>query len=283
MMVPIFVLLLCIALVASSAFALSSKPQLMLASSANLHALTDKPNAYFVSEKLDGMRAYWSGTKLISRSGKLIAAPKWFIEALPTVAIEGELWLDRGKFEKLISITSKQAPIDKEWQQVKFMLFDLPASDKHFEQRLHDLSRLIEEINKPFIQLIPHFSFNNVYEIESYLKNTLSHGGEGIMLHLANSTYQPGRQKAILKVKPYYDAEATVIDHVAGAGKFKGVMGALLVKNKQGKTFKIGTGFSLSERRDPPKFGQLITYKYYGLTSTGKPKFASFLRVRNND
>lgn len=283
MMVPILVALLCLALVVSSAFAMPNKPKLMLASSANLHTLTAKPNAYLVSEKLDGMRAYWTGNKLLSRTGKLIAAPNWFISALPLYPVEGELWLERGKFEQLISITSKQIPIDSEWLSVKFMLFDLPFSPGNFEQRFYRLKEIIATTRAPFIQLIPHYNFSSVSDIEAYFQSTISAGGEGIMLHLANSVYLPGRQKTVLKIKPYYDAEAIVIDHVAGTGKFKGVMGALLVKDKQGRTFKIGTGFNMQQRRDPPKFGQLISYKYHGLTSNGIPKFASFLRVRNEE
>lgn len=283
MMVPIIVVLLCIVLVASSAFALSAKPQLMLASSAKLHALTEKPNAYLVSEKLDGMRAYWTGSKLFSRAGKLIAAPKWFTEPLPHYPVEGELWLARGQFEKLISITSQQAPVDSEWRSVKFMLFDLPSAPGSFEQRSQRLKQYVADSGANFIQLIPQHSFNSIREIEHYFQQTISAGGEGIMLHLANSHYRSGRQKSVLKIKPYFDAEAIVIDHVAGTGKFKGVMGALLVKDKQGRTFKIGTGFNMKQRRNPPRFGQFVSYKYYGLTATGKPKFASFLRVRNED
>lgn len=282
-MVPTIVLLLCIVLVASSAFATSNKPRLMLSKTASLHTLKEKPKAYLVSEKLDGMRAYWTGTKLLSRTGKLIPAPTWFTDALPAFPIEGELWLDRGRFEKLISITSKHNPIDEEWRQVKFMLFDLPSSNKSFEQRVEQLNKFIKTIDAPFIKLIPHHSFDSISEIETYFRDTLSQGGEGIMLNLASAQYHPGRQQAVLKIKPYYDAEAVVIDQVAGTGKFKGMMGALLVKDKQGRVFKIGTGFSDKERRDPPKFGQLVTYKFYGYTAEGKPKFASFLRVRKEE
>ena len=282
-MVPTIVLLLCIVLVASSAFATSNKPRLMLSKTASLHTLKEKPKAYLVSEKLDGMRAYWTGTKLLSRTGKLIPAPTWFTDALPAFPIEGELWLDRGRFEKLISITSKHNPIDEEWRQVKFMLFDLPSSNKSFEQRIEQLNRFIKTIDVPFIKLIPYHSFDSISQIETYFRDTLSQGGEGIMLNLARAHYLPGRQQAVLKIKPYYDAEAVVIDQVAGTGKFKGMMGALLVKDKQGRVFKIGTGFSDKERRDPPRFGQLVTYKYYGYTAEGKPKFASFLRVRKEE
>lgn len=282
-MVPTIVLLLCIVLVASSAFATINKPRLMLSKTASLHTLKEKPKAYLVSEKLDGIRAYWTGSKLLSRAGKLIPAPAWFTDVLPAFPIEGELWLDRGKFEKLLSITSRHNPIDEEWRQVKFMLFDLPSSNKSFEQRIEQLNRFIKTIDVPFIKLIPYHSFDSISQIETYFRDTLSQGGEGIMLNLARAHYLPGRQQAVLKIKPYYDAEAVVIDQVAGTGKFKGMMGALLVKDKQGRVFKIGTGFSDKERRDPPRFGQLVTYKYYGYTAEGKPKFASFLRVRKEE
>lgn len=53
------------------------------------------------------------------------------------------------------------------------------------------------------------------------------------------------RSFTMLKVKSYSDAEATVIGHESGGGKFEGQMGALVCKSKDGLTFKIGTGFSL--------------------------------------
>ena len=279
-MTPLVIILLCLVLLFPSAWAGVQKPSLMLASNGHIHSLSEKPNAYLVSEKLDGVRAYWTGSKLISRQGKLIAAPKWFTDALPDTPIEGELWLGRGKFEKLVSITSKQQPREAEWRQVKFMLFDLPVSDLPFDKRLEKLEQLVLQANVDFLKLIPHFSYASIEQIERYFTNTVDQGGEGIMLNIANSPYLPGRQKSVLKIKPYYAAEATVIDHIAGTGKLKNLMGSLVVRNKQGQTFKIGTGFSLSERQNPPKFGQVITYKYFGLTRTGKPKFASFLRVK---
>lgn len=279
-MTPLVIILLCLVLLFPSAWAGVQKPSLMLASNGHIHSLSEKPNAYLVSEKLDGVRAYWTGSKLISRQGKLIAAPKWFTNALPDTPIEGELWLGRGQFEKLVSITSKQQPREAEWRQVKFMLFDLPISELPFDKRLEKLAQLVLQAEVDFLKLIPHFSYASIEQIERYFTNTVNQGGEGIMLNIANSPYLPGRQKSVLKIKPYYDAEATVIDHIAGTGKLKNLMGSLVVRNKQGQTFKIGTGFSLSQRQNPPKFGQVITYKYFGLTRTGKPKFASFLRVK---
>jgi DNA ligase-1 len=84
-----------------------------------------------------------------------------------------------------------------------------------------------------------------------------------------------------LKLKTYEDAEAVVIAHLPGKGKYQGMMGALLVEMPDQRRFKIGTGFSDAQRADPPPIGSTITYKYFGKTSTQLPRFASFLRVRN--
>ena len=85
-----------------------------------------------------------------------------------------------------------------------------------------------------------------------------------------------------MKLKPYLDAEATVIGYVAGKGQFAGKMGALRVQTPEGRIFSIGTGFNLAERQYPPAIGTLITYKYLGLTVNGLPRFASYLRIRTD-
>ncbi|WP_287032112.1 hypothetical protein [Methylophilus sp.] len=84
----------------------------------------------------------------------------------------------------------------------------------------------------------------------------------------------------LLKLKPQLDAEAKVIAYVPGKGKYQGKMGALLVETLDGIQFKLGTGFTDAERAHPPPIGSLVTYTYRDVTKNGKPKFASFLRVR---
>lgn len=101
------------------------------------------------------------------------------------------------------------------------------------------------------------------------------------MLHHGNSLYRAGRSSDVLKVKRYEDSEAVVIGHTEGTGKYEGMMGALVVELAGGRTFKIGTGFSDAEREAPPPIGAVITYKFYGLTSIGLPRFASFMRIRD--
>lgn len=112
------------------------------------------------------------------------------------------------------------------------------------------------------------------------LDDVVKKGGEGLMLHRADSLYHSGRSDDLLKLKPWQDAEATVIEILPGKGKFSGMMGSLLVKDQSGHIFRIGTGFSNDERRSPPPVGSVITFKFTGTTKKGLPRFASFLRIR---
>jgi DNA ligase 1 len=109
----------------------------------------------------------------------------------------------------------------------------------------------------------------------------VANGGEGLMLHRADALYVTGRSDALLKLKPLFDAEATVVAHTPGRGKYKGKLGALIVETPEGLRFKLGTGFSDAQRENPPKIGSLVTYTYRDKTPKGKPKFASFLRERH--
>jgi DNA ligase-1 len=44
----------------------------------------------------------------------------------------------------------------------------------------------------------------------------------------------------------------------------------------------LGTGFTDAQRAAPPAIGTWVTYRYRGTTDKGVPRFASFLRVRED-
>lgn len=253
-------------------------PQIQLA---NLYHKGINLNQYLVSEKLDGVRAYWNGKELISKQGNIINAPKWFTKDFPQEHFEGELWIDRGKFELVSGIVRQEIPNDEDWQQVKLMLFDMPKNPKVFESRLADMKILVTNLNLENLKLIEQFEITSHNDLMKKLKEIIKIGGEGLMLHKKKSFYQAARNDDLLKLKAYEDEEATVISYIAGKGRFEGMLGALLVENKDAIRFKIGGGFSDEQRRNPPKIGSIITYKFYGKTKNNKPRFASFLRVRN--
>jgi DNA ligase 1 len=237
------------------------------------------PVGYLVSEKLDGVRAVWDGKVLRFRSGRDIAAPAWFLAKLPMQALDGELWLGRGQFDALSGIVRKALPIDAEWQQVKYMVFELPQDKAKFAERVVTLRAVVQEAGFPQLQAVEQFNIANRATLQARLDDVVQSGGEGLMLHLASSLVATGRTDVLLKLKPLQDAEAVVMGYVAGKGKYKGMTGALDVKTPEGLLFKLGTGLSDAQRKRPPAIGSTITYNYRDLTPSGKPRFASFLRV----
>ena len=240
------------------------------------------PAGYLVSEKLDGVRALWDGKVLRFRSGRLIAAPAWFTAKLPETPLDGELWLARGQFDALSGTVRKVKPVDAEWQKINYMVFELPAGSGDFKDRALSLDSIVNTTAWPQLQAIEQTAIANRATLQAKLDDVVQGGGEGLVLHLANAPVATGRSDALLKLKPVQDAEAVVVGHVAGKGKYAGVTGALDVKIADGQRFKLGTGLSDAQRKAPPAIGSTVTYTYRDLTPSGKPRFASFLRVYEN-
>ena len=234
---------------------------------------------YWVSEKLDGVRAYWDGKQFTSRQGNIYHAPTWFTADFPSRPLDGELWISRNTFQQLVSTVRKQRPNQNEWQQVRYMVFDLPASNAPFTTRLAQLKQLIQQ-NKPYLKIIEQFRVADHEQLMERLDRVIAAGGEGLMLHRGDSHYRSGRSNDLLKVKRFQDAEAVVVKHHPGRGKFSGLLGSIEVKMPSGKQFRIGSGFNQQERQKPPSIGSTITYKHFGLTRNGTPRFATFLRKR---
>ncbi len=237
-------------------------------------------NDYWVSEKYDGIRGYWDGRQLLSRSGKTLNPPTWFVQAWPSQPFEGELWAGLGQFEQAASvIQQKQAP-DSAWRTMRFMVFDANTSTQTFTDRIVRYQSIVRQIGKPWVQAVPQSQAPSHAALRALLNKTDQAGGEGLVLHRGSSLYQSGRNSDVLKVKLHEDAEARVIGHELGQGKHAQRLGALMVETPQGLRFRLGTGFTDTQRENPPAVGQWVTYRYRGLTDQGVPRFASFVRIR---
>lgn len=234
---------------------------------------------YLMSEKLDGVRAYWDGQQLYFRSGRVINAPVWFTEKLPAHPLDGELWMGRAQFERLSGAVRRQQADDAEWRQIQYCLFEYPLAEGDFRRRFRDLQNIVEKLNISWLRVIPQEPVISVEQIEARLRQLTLQKAEGLVLHLASAEFQAGRSEFVYKLKPQHDAEAKVIAIQAGQGKYQGMMGALLLETPEGKRFKLGTGFDDEQRKNPPQIGSLVTYRYRDWTSNGLPKFASFVRV----
>lgn len=238
---------------------------------------------YWVSEKYDGVRAYWDGKYLITRAGNPIHAPEWFTRDWPTEPLDGELWAGRGQFEQVTATVRDLEPDDIAWRNIRFMVFDLPAHGGTFSARIETLRSLLAPLRIDWLREVTQSRVADDASLHLQLDTVAAAGGEGLMLHKDDSLYRAERSDDLLKLKPYQDAEARVVAHLPGQGKYVGMLGALLVRNADGHQFRIGTGFTDEQRRHPPPIGSWITYSYHNLTARGIPRFARFLRARPPD
>ncbi len=204
-------------LVVSSLVVFAQKPSLLLLKTYKDQNIT----GWVMSEKLDGIRAYWNGEELLTRNGNKIYAPVWFTKDYPLFEIDGELWSKRKDFENISSIVRDKKP-SKEWREIKHCIFEAPHAKDNLKERL-------------------------------------------------------------LKVKTFLDNECTITAYNEGQGKYSGLMGSVTCKLKNNVTFKIGSGFSLYERQNPPSIGSFITFKFKEFTKYGKLRFPVFLRVRDSE
>jgi DNA ligase-1 len=265
--------LLCVPTIAAA-----ERPPLALANNYD-EAYVDLSH-YWVSEKYDGVRAYWDGEQLLTRAGHVIHAPGWFTAGWPTSPLDGELWAGRGQFQAVTATVRDLNPDDAAWRNIRFMVFDLPAHGGPFNARLAALESLLAPLPMDWVRQVAHSRIASQAELDLRLAAIAAAGGEGLMLRRGDSLYRAERSDDLLKLKPYQDAEAQVIAHLPGQGKYVGMLGALQVRNPQGLVFRIGTGFTDQQRRNPPPLGSWVTYSYHNVTARGIPRFARFLRVR---
>lgn len=254
------------------------KPALLLA---NVWDGIFDPEDWWMSEKLDGVRALWDAKKkqFITRLGNVYFAPDWFIKGLPNVDLDGELWMGRKMFQRCISIVRRQDK-SKDWEAIRYLVFDEPSHGGPFEDRLASVNKKLQK--HPYALVHEHQRCNGIGHLKDELAKVESIGGEGLMLRKPKSLYEPNRSMTLLKVKSFTDEDATVIGHEPGKGKHKGRLGALRVKLPNGVEFSVGTGLSDAERASPPAIGVLVKVKYQELTDGGVPRFPSYLGIRED-
>ena len=232
-------------------------------------------SGWLMSEKLDGIRAYWDGEQLFSRSGKKINAPKYFTKDYPPFEIDGELWSKRGDFEFISSVVRDKVPGDG-WKKIKHYIFEVPNAKGGLLSRL----KMLENIKSNSIKMIPQIKIKSKNHLHSFLKDIEKKGGEGVVVRDGDAPYIAKRTSKALKVKTFHDMECRVVGYTQGKGKFSGMIGALKCQLEDGTLFKIGSGLSNEERMNPPKKGTLVTFKYKEFTKYGKPRFPVYLRER---
>jgi DNA ligase 1 len=231
---------------------------------------------WWMSEKLDGVRAWWDGKRFMSRLGNEFFAPSWFTASLPDHPLDGELWVGRKEFQTTVSIV-RRMDAGNEWKKLRYLVFDAPHLKQPFEERVTWIAEFCGKQQSPYLAAVANDCCTGIDHVRTELARVEALGGEGLMMRKPKSLYEAGRSTTLLKVKTFHDAEATVVAYEDGKGKHKGRVGALVVKMPNGIRFNVGTGFTDVERENPPAIGSLITYRYQELSKDGVPRFPSYV------
>ena len=299
----------------------------------------------YMSIKLDGERCFWDGgisrgkakrsvpwanndkderyreeqisTGLWSRYGNVIHAPDWWLDALPKTFLDGELYLDRGRFEETRSIVSTIIP-SNEWSKIQFRVFDAPQRQffqsgrinnpqfkkmisedecmafiaqscltfgplRTFEQTVDYLQMLwldagVQHVWRPLEQVKLLASEDKaIDQMLTALNEEVLLGGEGLMIRSSSSIWLPVRNGHLLKVKAFDEGEGTIISWTLGEGKLSGMVGAYIIE-WEGERFKL-SGFTEDERTIGRfTIGDKLRFRYRGLTSGGLPREARYWR-----
>jgi DNA ligase-1 len=233
---------------------------------------------WLMSEKLDGVRAMWDGRRLVSRNRNPIDAPAIFLTGLPSIALDGELWLGRGKFQQTISALKSTTQDAITWHFMKFMVFDAPLAAGSFAVRLSIAADASKESRSAV--LVPHVTCTGRDHLFAHAATLIAKGAEGVMLRDPRSRYEHKRSASLLKYKHTSTDDGVVIGHDGGTGRNAGVVGALVCAWR-GIRFGVSAGLDDIRRNSPPKIGSIITFAYNGLTDAGVPRFPKFVAERN--
>ena len=238
---------------------------------ANTYSLSD-PTGWWMSEKLDGVRAIWDGYKFISRNGKTFPAPQELIDSMPTgVILDGELFGGRGNFQSTVGKVKRG-----DWQGLTYNVFDL-IDDTPFESRQ---ATLIYLPIPDWVEVVTHVECKSQCHLDEYEQKLVSQGAEGVMVRRPGSLYHHKRSHDLQKIKRAQTAEAVVTGYHDGEGRNSGRVGALVAKFC-GQVFKIGSGLTDRERDNPPAIGSTVTFSFFELTDSGKPRFPVFVGIRD--
>jgi DNA ligase-1 len=170
-------------------------------------------------------------------------------------------------------------PIDAQWEQIRYLVFDMPTNPDAFESRMAVLETVAAKCQ--YIEAVPQVVCDYDEQFFTYMDSVIAGGGEGLMAREPGSFYVGKRSSTLLKVKRMSDVEATVQAYQAGEGKHTGRMGALLCILDSGVSVKVGTGFNDRQRKNPPDIGARVTIRYQELSKDGVPRFPVFVAARD--
>jgi len=228
---------------------------------------------WYISRKLDGVRVITiiedKNIRFFSRNGKeyeVFDTLKKEIKKLDldNIVLDGEVCIiDENGNENFSDIVSLIRRKNYTIENPKYLLFDtvtleefyLKESENNFKERYNLLNKIIPKNNK-YLSIVKHEIIKNEKELEKMMVESREKKWEGLMLR-KNDKYKAKRSNDLLKVKEFYDAEYKIIGFETGPFSIvteKGsekieTLTAVHIEHK-GNLVKVGSGFSLEERKE---------------------------------
>lgn len=256
----------------------------------------------FANTSKDGREGLATG--LWSRLGKVIHAPADFLDRLPVSScLDGELWKGPGRFEET---SGDVRSLDGDWSEIKYMVFDRPAFQQVYaegdlgwttiyrraeyddkERRFTDvliwmrMQKFWDEVVQPTEQVqLPADRVQAEKIVWKRFEEVTNEGHEGLMLRRGHSTWQPYRSDDLVKVKPVESGTGKVIGYNPGEGKYKGMIGSLVLDNGVEISGMLDSQRQLSALGHMMAFAPLQTvhYRFNGYTNSGKPRHPRLAR-----
>lgn len=256
-------------------------------------------NKWYISRKLDGVRCLigkLDGKALaISRSGKDYSVSARYIledlkETLEVMAdgefLDGELYV-HGKSLQTISGLTRDQKMTDEHADLQYHVYDvLTDGAVDFRvQKLVDYLRVSKDADKEWtrIRMVTHHMVETYEQIKELHDLFVSEGYEGAIARNAEAEYLVGgRDKRMVKVKEFQDAEYRIIGHKEGKRGLVDLVYILDLGN--GGTFDAKPmGVEGCELKTvPEKFhGKMATIRYFQLTDSGVPMFPVLTSIRD--
>lgn len=282
---------------------------------------------FYASPKYDGIRCIITADGPVTRKLKLIPNRELrnALSHLIMSGFDGELLSGSPTHPNAMqATTSAVMSHEGDYSQVSFYVFDrlaLGRPELGYEYRKHLLEGWFGHAAKicPVpLKLVPQILVHNQAELDSYVETCLLVGYEGVILRRPDGHYKYGRSTAkeqlLLKIKPWEDAEGTIIAFEEGetntnektrdelgyakrssaqAGKVgNGTMGRAVVRISgwQSDTVRIGNGPGLTHglrqeiwNNQAAWLGKTLKYKFQRVGSLDRPRIPQWLGIRHED
>ena len=243
---------------------------------------------FYCSNKIDGVRClmHWNGEKIITASrggGDYDVATTYirscpylvnYLKSNPNIWLDGELYVTDRPLS-FISGAVRLKDLDDKHKALQYFVYDLAIPDKKFSERLellHEFAEAVKDSDK--IVMVEHVKAKGFDTMMKMHNERVALGWEGLVIRDPDQDYKfAGRDKRMIKIKVFSDAEFKILDLVDG---LRDEDMCFLMETKEGYQFKakpVGDRALKQWYRDHINDikGQMGTVKYFGMTTTEQP------------